>query len=312
MATTPQEGLRSAEIAEIKPVDTDRSDEMEELLQDLDGDLQEYRAELADLEARMTFGSAAVLAPQAEELEEQIAETERLREKVETRMERGGDGMRLYRLEPDEAVDFEAGQFITIQHDEPGRDRPLQRSYSLANPPEEDGLELCVRLVEDGAFTPQLWEMEEGDTLDFKGPNGHFTLEDVDRDQVFIATGTGIGPIKGMVDHLYEQALVGDEDVWVFYGTRWEDDLCYRDEFEALDRLYDSFHFVPTLSAEPEWDGETEYVQRVVQDYVEEGTLDPDDMEAYICGLKPMVKAAKETLEDVAVNDDHINFELYA
>ncbi|MDY6777116.1 MAG: FAD-binding oxidoreductase [Candidatus Nanohaloarchaea archaeon] len=258
---------------------------------------------------------------------------ERQEGQVRDRLDREHPSLKKFRLEPDAELDFEAGQFITTMYDMEDEDRPVVRQYSIANSYEDyqdtGELELCVRLVEDGKFTPELFDMEEGDQLEVAQPAGHFTIDETDRDKVMIATGTGIAPIRSMIDSHYHDIEPEEEgeDVWLFHGVRWEDDLAYRDEFEALEETYDSFHFVPTLSGELGWDGEDEYVQEVVRDRVENDSLDPDSIETYVCGLSPMVEYTvqmltgnnasgadeipeEETLDET-VDTDYVNFELY-
>ncbi|MEO6037987.1 MAG: FAD-binding oxidoreductase, partial [Saprospiraceae bacterium] len=101
-----------------------------------------------------------------------------------------------------EPFDFQAGQFITL--DLPIGDKRLQRwrSYSLANPPDGTNvLELCVVRSPEGTGSRYLFEQTEpGTTLRFKGPDGGFVLpETIERDLVFICTGTGVAPFRSML-----------------------------------------------------------------------------------------------------------------
>src|SRR5262245_15500276 len=63
-----------------------------------------------------------------------------------------------------EATPFTAGQYMTIgvfTETETGP-RIVQRPYSVASPPAvaaSEGYEMYVRLVEEGAFTPILWDL---------------------------------------------------------------------------------------------------------------------------------------------------------
>ncbi len=59
-------------------------------------------------------------------------------------------------------------------------------------------------------------------------------------------------------------------DIWMVYGTRYESELYYREEFEALARRKPNFHYIPTLSrADEHWTGLRGYVQEHVARIVE-------------------------------------------
>jgi ferredoxin-NADP reductase len=183
-----------------------------------------------------------------------------------------------------------------------------------------------------------------GDQLTLRGPNGHLLLEDVSRrDMVFLATGTGVAPMKSMIDYTFEQGrdtYRGEQrDVWLFLGAAWEDDLPYHDAFRELAAKQKNFHYVPCLSREPwlsEWDGETEYIQDALLKYVDERALedavfgrhmatmlanppitpvdariDPHELEVYACGINAMVYSLETAVQRLGVPERHIHCEGY-
>ncbi|MDY6770492.1 MAG: FAD-binding oxidoreductase [Candidatus Nanohaloarchaea archaeon] len=312
-------------------IDKERvDDQREDFFNDLKKDLENH-----------SDGPAYHYTPRSDQagidLDDIDMDLDRLEEKVDGRLDREEPSLLRMRVEPSDDVEFEEGQFIGFQYEREQDDRPLVRQYSIANSyddyQETGEIELFVKLVEDGRFTPELFDMDEGTTLDMMPPAGHFTMDDNENDRVMISTGTGAAPFVSMVDAMYDVPDADDiqddheQDSWLVYGTRWEDDLGYKDEFDAIDEAYDSFHFVPTLSAEPDWDGERDYVQEVVRQRVEDGTFD-DDTEYYICGLGEMVGYTaqmltgnqvdgadeipdEQTLDD-PIDPDNVNFELYS
>ena len=63
----------------------------------------------------------------------------------------------------------------------------------------------------------------------------------------------------------------GGKEIWLVYGTRYESDIYYREEFEALAERKPNFHYLPTLSrAEESWGGLRGYVQDHVASIIEE------------------------------------------
>ena len=241
-------------------------------------------------------------------------------------------------LDTEESIPFAAGQYVSIRfHDIP-------RVYSVASSPNAEEIELCVRLVPGGRLTPKFFQyLEPGDEVTVRGPFGEFTLEEPSgRDVAMLATGTGVAPLRSMIDYCFETGMDevdGEQrDVWLFLGAGWEDDLAYRDHFRTLDDEHGNFHFVPTLSREQyltEWTGETAYVQQTFAKYLDDSLvavdeddaivpyldsevehdvdarIDPGNVEVYACGVNAMVYSLTDVLERVGVPDDLVDAEGY-
>ncbi|MFC4447603.1 FAD-binding oxidoreductase [Halorussus aquaticus] len=239
-----------------------------------------------------------------------------------------------FRTETD--VDFLAGQYVGLRYD------GTSRAYSLANSPTEDELEICVRRIPGGRLSPQICaDLAVGDELTIRGPYGDLVLQDHSpRDMVFLATGTGVAPLKSMIEYVFETGrdeYEGDRrDVWLFLGAAWRDDLPYLDVFRRLQRQRENFHFVPCLSREPvlsEWDGETDYVQHALLKHTDpttvtaglgeelerwlretpqsgvEARLDPTNSEVYACGINAMVYSLVTAAERLGIPQSRIESE---
>jgi ferredoxin-NADP reductase len=205
--------------------------------------------------------------------------------------------------------DFVAGQFISVR--EPREDgKPITRAYSLASPPRIDNrFDLCLNRVSEGFMSNYLCDLEPGHDVHFNGPHGHFVLKPERKDAVFIATGTGIAPIRGMVHWLLaDESRHKGHQFWLVYGTRFEKDIYYREEFEHLAKDHPNFRYIVTLSRPPEgWHGATGYVQEHVRKIVG----DRKNMEAYICGLNNMVSANRQLLKELGWDRHQIIYERY-
>ena len=199
---------------------------------------------------------------------------------------------------------FSPGQFVSFTEVLSGK--KITRPYSIASAPEGNRFELCLNLVEEGLFSPFLFEMKPGDTVQTSAPLGYFVLRNPAREAIFVATGTGIAPFRSMLHaHLGRGEA---KDITLIFGVRYEQTLLYRAEFEELERLHPNFHFWPTLSRpEPDWKGRTGHVQKHLLEAIGERR----DLDVYICGLKLMVDDVRALLKGLGFDRKQIVFEKY-
>lgn len=204
---------------------------------------------------------------------------------------------------------FVPGQFVSIKLRKPdGKEHT--RAYSIASAPRGNTFDLCLNRVDEGFLSNWLCDLQEGAEAEFHGPHGLFTLREPRRDSIFVATGTGIAPIRGMIHWLFQRPeRHAGHEFWLVYGTRYEHNIYYRDEFERIAREHANFHYVPTLSRCGDlWTGCKGYVQ----DHVRGIVGDRKDMQAYMCGLHQMVDANRKLLkEELGWDRKQIVFERY-
>ena len=202
-------------------------------------------------------------------------------------------------------LEFTAGQFISLHLPHNGADD--NRAYSVASAPRNDAsFDLCLNRVPGGYFSNHLCDLAPGATIEFEGPFGFFVFRQPPRDSVFIATGTGIAPIRGMLEELF--AAGTDRHIWLIFGVRYPETILYGREFEALAALHANFHFWPTLSRAPaEWTG----LRGHVQEHVERLAAEHSGLDAYICGLKAMVDDVRQRLRARGFDRKQIRYERY-
>jgi len=215
------------------------------------------------------------------------------------------DVMQLFiKLPASERLQFLPGQYIDILLED-GR----HRSFSIANAPHNDEfLELHIRLVEGGQFTPKVFNlMHNKDLLRIEGPHGSFFFrEDSEKNLLFIAGGTGFAPIKGIIEHLLREGCT--RPVHLYWGVRTEADLYMNELPEQWASEHSNIHFVPVLSqAEDNWPGRTGYVhEAVLADFEELSAFD-----IYTCGPPAMIKAAEQSFQEKGMNKDHFYYDSF-
>jgi NAD(P)H-flavin reductase/ferredoxin len=202
------------------------------------------------------------------------------------RMKRLADDVMLLHLRypAGERVRFKAGQYVSILWD--GDDH---KDFSMANAPQEsDGVQLHVRLVQDGAFTTHVFEkMKVGDHLLVEVPFGSFTLRDSDKPILFVAGGTGFAPMQSMIE---DMALKGiQRDITLYWGARQRSGL-YSDLPQKWARQNPRFRYIPVISDAVEPDMRHGLVhQAVLEDHPSLA-----DFQAYVCGVPALCRAARK------------------
>lgn len=209
----------------------------------------------------------------------------------------------------DAKLGFIAGQFLQVHLDKDGR--PYKKSYSIACPPslakEKNQLELCIKHVEGGFVSTYFFSLKEGDTIHTGLPYGVFTVREPWQDNlVFVGTGTGVAPLRGMIKDLYEKKC--DKNIWLVFGNRYETDILYGEEWQELVKKHANFHFIPTISRGATWTGEKAYVQEIVK---REFAVKTSGYDFYGCGLVSMCQQLKAALMEMNIPKELIHFEQF-
>lgn len=191
----------------------------------------------------------------------------------------------ILRLPPAEKFDFLPGQYIDVI-----ASGGIRRSYSIASRNKGTStIELHIRQVIQGRMSNYWFETAKpNDLLRLNGPLGTFFLRQIaGRDLVFLATGTGIAPVKAMLEALADSPEQ-PRSVTVFWGGRTADDM-YLD----FAQVPGAYKFVPVLSrADANWDGARGYVQDAY--LTQAGNL--ADALVYACGSETMIQSARNAL----------------
>ncbi|MGH9327205.1 MAG: ferredoxin--NADP reductase [Terriglobia bacterium] len=200
--------------------------------------------------------------------------------------------------------EFHSGQFISLRFEQ-GSKR-YARPYSIATASGADSrFELCTSATSGDEASAWLQGLDVGDSIEFTGPYGFFRLRHpLGRVLAFIATGTGIAPIRAMLQELDRKHT--PRETWLIFGVREESDILYQNEFENLNRRNPDFHFIPTLSRPgPNWEGHRGYVQEQIKRYL----AGKKDLQAYICGKPEMVEEVRRLLQSLGYAAPAISYE---
>lgn len=190
------------------------------------------------------------------------------------------------------------GQYMNVLLDDGSH-----RSFSMASPARGSLIDFHVRRIAGGHFTDRtIARLKPGDSLDLEMPLGTFRFHVEDyRPLLMVATGTGLAPIKAILE-----SLMDDPDcppVTLYWGARTAADLYLHDEIaDWASRLYE-FRYVPVLSrADSSWEGRRGYVQHAVC----EDHADLSEHALYLCGSPAMIADAKKAFIARGASIDHL------
>jgi CDP-4-dehydro-6-deoxyglucose reductase len=187
---------------------------------------------------------------------------------------------------PTSPLRFLPGQYVDVLA------AGVRRSYSLANAPRADNLlELIVKRYPGGTLSQYWFERAApNDLVRVEGPFGTFFLrDDGPRNIVFLATGTGIAPVKALLEELATDPVrAARHRLQVFWGNREQDSFCWDPVDLGLDV---AFHHLLS-GANPGWGGKRGYVQDAA---IHHG-FDPADTVVYACGSSAMIASARTVM----------------
>jgi ferredoxin-NADP reductase len=133
------------------------------------------------------------------------------------------------------------------------------------------------------------------------GPLGKFTLpEPLQRDPVFIATGSGIAPFRSMIGDLFANNTT--RNVYLIFGNRYDNDIIYQNEWEKLAKDKPNFKHYLTLSRPDKWTGPKGYVQDGIEKFVPK----PAEKDFFICGLNNMITDVQNKLLSLGVPKEQL------
>lgn len=197
-------------------------------------------------------------------------------------------------VRPDRPYPFLAGQYTSLET--PWWPR-IWRHYSFASAPRSDGLlTFHVKAVPAGwVSTALVHRARSGDVIRLGPPNGSMTVDHTtDRGLLCLGGGTGIAPIKALVEDVAEHGE--RRTVEVFYGARTGHDLY---DIETMLRLQQSH---PWLSVRAVVDQQTRL--RLPDALREHGPWNGFD--AYVSGPPGMIRSGVEALRHAGIPAERI------
>ena len=212
-------------------------------------------------------------------------------------------------------------------------DTPTVRAYSMANYPDEgDIITLNVRIatppfkpkeqgggfmdVNPGIASSYIFSLKPGDKVIMSGPYGEFRPNyDTGREMIWVGGGAGMAPLRAQIMHMLKTRQCRDRQMHYFYGARALEEIPVLDDFLALEKEFDNFHFHLALDRpDPKADAAgikytAGFVAPVMGDTYLKAHEAPEDCEYYLCGPPMMAKTVLDLLDSLGVEKDMIHFD---
>lgn len=206
----------------------------------------------------------------------------------------------------DVPLNIEPGQYINIRVG-----TNIIRGYSVAIKNGDHDFSLLVEIDPNhqGPGTSFFKNLKEGDKILYVGPFGQFIFKKNEdySSFIFLATGSGISPIRRMIDFaLIEQNI--KKPVFLYFGLRNEKDIFWHDYWLELQHKFPNFKYKLTLSQPSDsWKGYKGYIT----DLVKNDFVSAQDCAAYVCGGKEAVLSCVDLLINLKCPKENIHTERF-
>ena len=202
------------------------------------------------------------------------------------------------------SFDYLAGQAVIMGPHGAAVRRPFSIACSPERAAEMHALEMLIAL--EGGSEDLTWATA-GALVDVEGPIGTFTFPaSLDQSRVlFVAGGTGIAPVRAMLDHVLRR--YPSERVSLLYSTRRSDEFAFVEELRAHERAGRlELHQTVTRDDGTSWDGKR---GRIGRSHFEAVLHEPRATLCFVCGPPSLVSDSAATLSELGVPDTLIRTE---
>jgi len=196
------------------------------------------------------------------------------------------------RLPPGKLLSYNPGQYVKINIGS------IERSYSIANVYSKDNfLSFFIKNYQDGEMSSYFFNKAKVDDLvRIKGPYGTFFLKENSKKIIFLATGTGIAPVKSIIENM-DFNKINFNEIYLFWGMRNDKDF-----FWDLTEMFDSKIKYYKVLSQPKQKNYpyTGYVQNVALEIIKNFS----SYDVYACGSNMMINQSLELFKKNKLSEE--------
>ncbi len=138
-----------------------------------------------------------------------------------------------FKFKSNEPLNWKPGQYLfyTLPNDNPDN-RGVTRYFTISSAPFEKHVMITTRISKpSSSFKKSLLNLKTGEKVEASGPDGDFTIDDPNKNYVFIAGGIGITPFRSIILDLDHKKL--PINVQLLYANR-NKDIVFKRELKSL------------------------------------------------------------------------------
>jgi nitric oxide dioxygenase len=212
---------------------------------------------------------------------------------------------------------FLPGQYISIKMEIEGEEYTHIRQYSLSDATGKEYYRISVKRDSgtenpDGMVSNYLHDgVKEGDILKVSAPAGDFVLDtDNNTPVVLLSGGVGITPMMSMLKTIVE--IQPERKVFFIHATANGKIHALREEVDKLSEHENvkSFFFYDSPTDEDRKNANFDVEGYVTREWIERN-VPYNDADFYFCGPVPFMKVMNQSLQELGVNHNRINYEFF-
>lgn len=209
----------------------------------------------------------------------------------------------LFELTLEQEINFKAGQFFfsKLIDSETTVASDLTRHFSFVNPPEDNKIIEFATRISDSDFKQKLNNLKIGSPIEITGPAGKFILPTNASELIMIAGGIGITPFISQLRHIQNQQL--DYKIKLLHFNTNQTTAPFYDTLQKFNQILKNFYFVPIMSENKNWSGETGYIN---QDIIQKHSQHFSEPFFLVVGPPPMIKNTLLSLKELAISESRI------
>lgn len=205
---------------------------------------------------------------------------------------------------------YQPGQFGYFSFQDPALSRE-EHPFSITSQPGSNILSVTVKNL--GDWTSRVRNISPGSTVRVDAPYGRLSplLYSCRSGIILIAAGAGITPMLSIMR--YYRKTDPHQKILLLWMIPYEKELICRQEWQDMQQTMENFTFVPIVSRDPSFPGETGHITvPLIRRYTKLSHIDLSSAQIFICGPSNMQDACIDMLHELQIKDDLIHKENFS
>ncbi len=215
--------------------------------------------------------------------------------------------VRSFRFPRPATLSYKAGQYLIVTLKSEGG-KELSKPFSISSSPTEtEHIEFTKKLSES-EFSTTLKTLKTGNWAKIDAPYGSFTFEGEHEKICLLGGGIGITPFRSICKYCTDKHM--DTKITLVYGNRSENDIVFKEDFNAMQKQNPNFKLVLTVNeATSEWKGTVGFISN---ELIKTEVPDYKENIFYTCGPPAMVEAMEKLVETLGLPKSQLKREYFA